>query len=138
MDNRGKHINGLIILAVLATAGLIVPGTGAVFPGGHEAWPIVTAPDLNISGIDVANSTMPVKYQTSPVPIRMEVTISETLIPGPKGEMQAGPRSIGFTTDPLSLLILVVAIIAGAAGVWYLVKRKPVEAEEEDDEKNGD
>ena len=52
----GKHIKGFIILAVLATTGLFVPGIGAVFPGGHDAWPIVTAPDLNVSGIDMANS----------------------------------------------------------------------------------
>jgi hypothetical protein len=134
----GKHTQGRIILAVLAIAGLLVPGTGAVFPGGHEAWPIVTAPDLNTSGIDVVNSTIPAKHQTSPVPIRVEVIISETLIPGPKGEMQAGPRSIGFAADAVSLLILVVLIIAGAVGVWYLVRRKPGEAEEEDDEENGE
>lgn len=130
----GKHIKGLIILAVLATAGLLVPGIGAVFPGGHDAGPIVTAPDLNVSGIDVANSTMPAKYQTSPVPIRIEVTISETLIPGPKGEMAAGPRTIGFSTDPLSLAILIVAVVAIAAGTWYVVKRKTEEVEEEDEE----
>jgi hypothetical protein len=128
----GKHIKGLILLAVLATAGLLVPGIGGVFPGGHDAWPIVTAPDLNASGIDVANSTMPAKYQTSPVPIRIEVTISETLIPGPKGEMTAGPRTIGFSADPLLLAILVVAVVAIAAGIWYVVRRKPEEPDEEE------
>jgi hypothetical protein len=129
----GKHIKGLIILAVLAITGLIVPGIGAVFPGGHDALPIVTAPNLNVSGIDVANSTMPARYQTSPVPIRLEVTISETLIAGPKGEMAAGPRTIGFSVDPLSLAILVIAIVAVAAGIWYMVKRKPEEPGEEDE-----
>jgi hypothetical protein len=128
----GKHIKGLIILAVLATVGLLVPGIGAVFPGGHDAWPIITAPDLNASGIDMANSTMPAKYQTSPVPIRIEVTISETLIPGPKGEMAAGPRTIGFSADPLLLTILVVAVVAIAAGIWYAVRRKPEEPDDED------
>ena len=134
----GMQSNGLIILALLATAGLLVPGTGAVFPGGHETGPIITPPDLNISSINMSNSTMPAKYQTSQVPIRIEVTISDTIIPGPKGEMAAGPRKIGFAIDPVSLLILIVLIIAGAAGVGYLVKRKPVEAEEEKDEENGD
>lgn len=130
----GEHVIGLILLAVLATAGLIVPGIGAVFPGGHDTGPIVTAPDLNVSAIDVANSSIPAKYQASPAPIHIEVTISETLIPGPKGEMAAGPRTIGFTAYPLSLLILVVVIIAASAGVWYLVTRKSQEAEEEDNE----
>jgi len=128
----GKHIKGLIILAILATAGLLVLGIGAVFPGGHDTWPIVTAPDLNRSSIDVANSTMPAKYQTSPVPIRIEVTISETLIPGPKGEMATGPRSIGFSADPLSLAILIVSVIVVAAGTWYIARRKPEDLGDED------
>jgi hypothetical protein len=66
------------------------------------------------------------------------VEVSDTLLPGPKGEMAAGPRTIGFSADPVSLAILVVAIIAGAAGVGYLVKRKPEEEEEEEVEEEGD
>jgi hypothetical protein len=128
----GKYVKGLIILAVLATAGLLVPGIGAVFPGGYDTWPIVTAPDLNASGIDMANSTIPAKYQTSPVPIRIEVTVSETLIPGPKGEMAAGPRTIGFSADPLLLAVLVVAVVAIAAGIWYVVRRKPEDPDDVD------
>jgi hypothetical protein len=115
-------------------AGLLIPGTGAVFPGGHEAWPIVTAPNLNVSGIDGANGTIPAGFQTLPVTIRVEVAISETLIPGPKGEMQAGPRAIGFSADPVALAILVVAILAGAAGIWYFVRRRPEEPEENTEE----
>ena len=75
---------------------------------------------------------MPAKYQTSPVPIHIEVTISETLIPGPKGEMAAGPRTIGFSADPLLLAVLVVAVVAIAAGIWYAVRRKPEEPDDED------
>jgi hypothetical protein len=125
----GRHNNGLIILTVLV-AGLLFPGTGAVFPGGHEVWPIVTAPNLNASGIDVTNSTIPADFPTHQVPVRIEVMISETLIPGPKGEMQAGPRSI----DPAALLTLVVAIIAASAGMWYLTKRRPQEPDGGDEE----
>jgi hypothetical protein len=134
----GKHSKGLIIFAVLATAGLLVPGIGAELSGGHDTGPIVTAPDLNLSGTDMANSTMPSRYQTSPVPIRIEVTISETLIPGPKGEMAAGPRTIGFATDPVSLAILVVLILAASAGLWYLTKRRPEETTEKDEEEGGE
>jgi hypothetical protein len=133
-----KHLNGLIIFALLAAAGCPAIVTAVMFPGGHEAGPIVTEPNLTISGTDFKNSTIPAKYQASPIPVRVEVTISDTLIPGPKGEMEAGPRTIGFSADPVSLLFLVVLIIAGAAGVWYLVKRKPSEAEEEKDEENGE
>jgi hypothetical protein len=132
MDTREKHVKGVIIFAILATAGLLVPTIGAVLPGGPDTWPIVTAPDLNISGSDGANRSMPAKYQTSPVPIRIEVMLSETLIPGPKGEMAAGPRSIGFSADPLSLAILIVAVLVVAAGTWFMARRKPEEPGEED------
>jgi len=134
----GNHSKGLFIFAVLATAGLLVPMIGAVFPGGHDTGPIVTAPDLNLSGIDMANSTLPSRYLTTPAPILIEVTISETLIPGPKGEMAAGPRTIGFTTDPVSLAILVVLILAASAGLWYLTKRRPEGTIEKDEEEGGE
>lgn len=59
--------------------------------------------------------------------INVKVEISDTSLPGPKGEMAAGPRSIGFSADPHSLVILVIAIVAVAGGMWYMVKRKPDE-----------
>jgi hypothetical protein len=51
-----------------------------------------------------------------------------------KGEMAAGPRTIGISAGPVSLAILIVAIITGAAGVGYLVRRKPEETEDEEEE----
>lgn len=113
--------------------GLIVPGMVAVVPMGYSDGPIATGPDFNISGVDPGNSTIPVKYQATPEPVRVEVTISDTLIPGPKGEMQAGPRAIGFAADPVTLLILAVAILAGVAGVWYLTRMRSDESEESAD-----
>jgi hypothetical protein len=112
---------------------LAVPFAGAVLPGAHENWPVRTEPDFNLSGNDSANSTIPAMYKVAPESVRVEVMISDTLIPGPKGEMQTGPREI----DPTMLLILVVAIIAASAGMWYLTKRRPQEPEGEDEE-NGD
>lgn len=117
----------------MALTCLGIPVISAMTPEEtRQIWPIVTAPDLNISGSDGANRSMPARYQTSPVPIHIEITLSETLIPGPKGEMAAGPRSIGFSADLLSLAILIVALLVIAAGTWYLVKRKPDEPDEED------
>jgi len=125
----GKHIKGLIILAVLATAGLLVPGIGAVFPGGHDAWPIDTRPELNVTSVNITNLSIPAMTPSSL--IRVEVAISDTPLPAQKGEMAAGPRTIGFSSEPLTLATWGVVIIAGAAGVWYLVKRKPKEQDEE-------
>ena len=136
MESTGREKSGFIILALLAVVGLIVPGIVAAVPGGHDGGPIATGPDFNLSGVDPVNSTIPAKYQATPEPVRVEVTISDTLIPGPKGEMQAGPRTVGFAADPVTLLILAVAILAGAAGVWYLARMRPEEpgerAEEEE------
>jgi uncharacterized membrane protein len=58
--------------------------------------------------------------------------MSDTLLPAPKGEMEAGPRTIGFSFDPVFLVIVIIAIVAGAAGVWYLMKRKPDEHDEDE------
>jgi len=134
----GKRSNGLILLAVLAVAGLLVPGTGAVFPGGRQTDTVITPPDLNVNSSNFSNRTMPSDYQTIQKPYRVEVTISETLIPGPKGEMQAGPRSIGFTLSPALLLIFSLAVAVIGAGCWYILMKKPAEepAEESDDEEN--
>jgi hypothetical protein len=130
VESTGRGNHGFIILALLAAVGLIVPGIVATAPGGYDGGPIATGPGFNLSGVDPVNSTIPAKYQATPEPVRVGVTISETLIPGPKGEMQAGPRTIGFATDPVTLLVLAVAILAGVAGVWYLARSKPEEPEE--------
>ena len=134
VESTGRGKNGIIILALLAVMALIIPGIIAAAPGEHDGGPIATGPDFNQSGVNPVNSTIPVKYQATPEPVRVEVTISDTLIPGPKGEMQAGPRAIGFAADPVILLVLAVAILAGAAGVWYLARRRPEEPEENAEE----
>ena len=109
-------------------------GSSRQSPSGHDDGPIATGPDFNQSGVNPVNSTIPAKYQATPEPVRVEVTVSDTLIPGPKGEMQAGPRAIGFAADPVTLLVLAVAILAGAAGVWYLARMRPEEPEESAEE----
>jgi hypothetical protein len=134
VESTGRGKNRFIILAMPAAAGLIVRGIIATVPGGHDGGPIATGPDLNLSGVDLVNSTIPAKYQATPEPVRVGVAVSETLIPGPKGEMQAGPRTIGFAADPVLLLILAVAILAGVAGCWYLARRRPEEPEHSTEE----
>lgn len=125
---------GIIILVLLAVS----VASAAVPEDTRQAGPIVTDPDLNLTGTDIANHSIPSRYGISPTLIDMKVELSDTALPGPKGEMAAGPRTIGFTTDPISLALLVLAIIAGAAGVWYLVKRRPEDLEEEGDEEGGE
>jgi hypothetical protein len=115
---------------VFIIVSLAVPLAGAAGPNGTRQ----AGPELNITGVDIANHSIPSRYGILPTLIDVKVEISETSLPGPKGEMAVGPRTIGFSVDPVSLAILVVAIIAVVSGVWYLIRRKPEETEEEDDE----
>ncbi|MDD1691507.1 MAG: hypothetical protein LUQ66_12720 [Methanoregula sp.] len=117
----------LFILVSLAMMYLVMPITSAAVPGDNQqAWPLVTNPELNVTGADIANLSPPSRYEITPT-IRVEVRVSDTLLPAPKGEMEAGPRTIGFSFVPVFLVI--IAIVVGAAGVWYLMKRKPDEDE---------
>lgn len=104
----------------------------------RQAGPIATGPELNITGVDITNHSIPSRYEVSPTLIEVKVEISDTSLPGPKGEMAAGPRSIGFSADPFSLAILVIAIVSIAGGTWYMVKRKPEEDEEDGDEESSE
>ncbi len=124
---------------VFILVSLAVPVASAIVPGDtRQAWPIVTSPELNATGINITNHSIPSRYGISPTLIDVRVEVSDTSLPGPKGEMAAGPRTIGFSSDPLSLAILVVAIVAITAGVGYMVRRKPEEDEEEGDEESGE
>ena len=64
--------------------------------------------------------------------INVNIAISDTFLPGHKGEMAAGPRSTGISAEPLSLAIQVIAIVTVTVGMWYLMRRKPDEPDEED------
>ena len=113
------------IIIALLSLGIFcqsVPGAGAAGPA--DGWPMNTSPELNGSGFDLANQTLPSHYAVTPVPIRVEVRISDTLLPVAKGEMAAGPRSIGFSIEPVTLGILLILVIAVAAGAGYLMKKK--------------
>jgi hypothetical protein len=137
----GTYKTGLIILAVFAITGLLFPGTSAVLPGGYyQTGPVVTPPDLNVSDSDITNHSIPSRYLAPPIAVRIEVTVSDTLIPGPKGEMQAGPRSIGVTLSPALFLFFILAAAVIGAGTWYILKKEPVEekAEKNDEEKTGE
>ncbi|MCK9631274.1 MAG: hypothetical protein M0R30_06480 [Methanoregula sp.] len=120
------------ILVSLAMMYMIMPITSAAVPDDNrQAWPIVTSPELNVTGADIANLSPPSRYEITPT-IRVEVKMSDTLLPAPKGEMEAGPRTIGLSFVPVFLAIVIIAIVAGAAGVWYLMKRKPGEKDEDE------
>ena len=112
---------------------LAVPVISAAVPDDNrQAGPLITSPDLNVTGANVTNHTMPSRFKITPTLIRVEVRDSDTSLPAPKGEMALGPRTIGFTFDPVSLVIVIIVIVAGAAGAWYVMKQKPVEKDEDE------
>jgi len=112
---------------------LVVAVTGAAAPGdGQQAGPLATIPEFNVTDADIGNRTIPAGYEVAPTPVRVEVTISDTRLPAPKGEMAEGPRSIGVSFYPASLAVVIIVLIAIAAGVWYLAKRKPDERDEDE------
>lgn len=107
-----------------------------MFPGGKDAWPVATEPDLNLTGVNLTNLTVPAQYQATAAPVRLEVTVPDTVIPGPKGEMQAGPRAIGISGDPVAFILAATVILVLAAGIRHLARKKSVADEgHEDNEK---
>ncbi len=120
----------LVLLAVTAS------GNAATAPDNRTG-PVITPLDLIVNGTDVGNLTVPAKYGTNPIPVRVEVTVPDNLIPGPKGEMQAGPRSIGFTLSPALLVIIALAVVLFAAGSWLILTRKSTDEEAEQTGEDG-
>jgi hypothetical protein len=121
------------VLVSVAVLLLAVPLASAAVPGNNSrVSPYGTTPDLNVTAGALPNHTMPAQYAITPTPIRIEVGISETSIPAPKGEMAAGPRSIGFSFEPVMLVILILVVAAVSAGMWYMIQRKPDENNEDE------
>lgn len=112
-----------------------------VLPCAYAADPAVTGnsgqgingTEFDARGIDLANNSIPHQYGVTPARVDIKVEVSGTSFPGPKGEMAAGPRTIGFTADPGSLLVILLGIIGVSAGFLYLIKRRPEEPADEDD-----
>jgi hypothetical protein len=128
MSVRTAGLFLLVAFAVLWTAVPLASG-GAV----NNTWAAYTGTGLepNFTGGVFANRTIPAEYAIPPTPIRIEIRLSETSLPATKGEMAVGPRSIGFSFEPGTLAILILVVVA-SAGMWYLVRRRPVEEDEEE------
>lgn len=113
-----------VVLIILVS--IAVPCVTAAVPEEtRQAGPVLTAPELDVTGVNITNHSIPSRYAVPPTLVDIKVELSETALPAPKGEMASGPRTIGFAADPVTLAILAVAIVVAAAGVWYLVRRRP-------------
>ncbi len=131
VDCVKRYAAGAFILMVLA--GGIASGIDP--EGGRQEELVAEGPDLNITGIDIANHSVPAHYAIHPTPIDLKLELPDTLLAAAKGEMASGPRTIGFTADPIALALMIIGISAGIAGFWHLATRRPEEevvAETED------
>jgi hypothetical protein len=113
------------IIVALALVSPVIPVISAAVPGvTSQVSPFITYPDLNVTNGSVTNLTPPSEYRMTPTLLQVQVELPDTALPAPKGEMAAGPRAIGFSTDPVSLAIVVLIVAALAAGTWYFLIRK--------------
>jgi|WetSurMetagenome_2_1015567.scaffolds.fasta_scaffold00208_2 hypothetical protein len=125
-----RRTRGVFLIVSLIVSSLAVPiicaegGNGIVLP--------LTTPDLNVSVGAFINGTLPSRYAVTPTPIRIEVRVAETHLPAAKGEMAAGPRSIGFSFEPVSLVMLGILIAIVSAGMRYIIRRTPAQPEEKE------
>jgi hypothetical protein len=93
-----RNVTAVLIILI----SLPLPVASAVVSADtRQAWTIVASPELNMtSGANITNHTIPSWYEMSPPPINVKVEIPDTSLPGAKGDMAAGLRSIGFSADP--------------------------------------
>jgi hypothetical protein len=120
-------------VAVLLLVLLAVPYTCTAIPEDPpQNSPLVADLEFNVTGVNITNHSIPSRYAVTPSLIDVRFELSDTSLPAQKGEMASGPRTIGFSADPVVLVLLVIVISAVTARIWYLVRRKPEEPEHED------
>jgi hypothetical protein len=115
----------VFFLCSLAIFGLCMPVTSAAVPAGDgQGHALVTTAALNVTNASLANATIPAQYQVTPTLIRVGISTNDAALTGPKGEMVAVPRTIGFSLGPEMLAIVIIMIVAIGIGAWYSLKQK--------------
>jgi hypothetical protein len=123
-----------LLIMLLAALPLLIPVTSAAAADrGGSLYVLPTITDLAVSKVSLSNSSIPSRFQVEPTLIDVRISVSAISLPAAKGEMAQGPRTIGFTTTPEPLLIVIIAVVAatGAVGVYHVLKRKKDKAHEE-------
>ena len=115
----------VILLCSCAILGLCMPAASAAVPAeGGQGQALVTSTELNVTNASPANATIPAQYQVTPTLLQIGVSTNDSSLDGPKGEMAAVPRTIGFSTTPETLVIVIIGIAAIGLGARYSLKRK--------------
>jgi hypothetical protein len=121
-----------IFIIVAALAILFIPATSMAIPDdSHPVNTLVTSRALNVTNASLPDPSALPEYRVTPEPVKVQVQISDTLSSAPKGEMALGPRTIGFSTDPMVLAagIIIVAVI-GFSVLWYIRRNRDEEKEQ--------
>jgi hypothetical protein len=130
--NKKTTIPGLLFLVSLTLILSLIPSPGAAVANGSQQEFVLPATlDLAVTNVSAENGTVPEEYRITPTLVDVRVGVSETSLPGPKGEMASGPRTIGFSATPATIVVLIAALAAGAGGAWYVLRRKTGEETEE-------
>lgn len=102
---------------------------GAAEPG--ETGPFFTPVEINTTNTSLDPSALPPEFRETREQVVVSAELNETVLPAPKGEMAAGPRSIGFSFDPLVIAAAAIAVVVIGAGiVWYWRKNRGREKKE--------
>jgi len=122
---KSKPVFLVVILCSLAVFGLCIPTISAAIPVSDEqTHALVTTATFNVTNASLANATIPAQYQVTPSLIRVGISTNDSSLGGPKGEMAAVPRTIGFSISPEMAAIVIIVTAAIGLGAWYTLKRK--------------
>jgi hypothetical protein len=119
-----------LVIVSVAVLVICIPVAGALPHATDPILRLTEPPVLNVTNASLENSTVLAQYPVTPTPIRIGVDYQET-IPGVKGEMGAGPRFIGFSFPPATLVVVLALAIVVVASIGWLVWRKRNEKDEE-------
>jgi len=117
----------VLILVFLAFTG--IGPAGATEPAQTGAF--ITPVEINTTNTSLDPAALPPEFRETRERVVVSTELNETVLAAPKGEMAAGPRSIGFSFDPLVIAAAVIAIVAiGGCIVWYRRKNPSPEKKE--------
>ncbi len=116
-------IASVVALVVCISASSASPYMNDQIPGFAEAR------DLNVTHASLPNETIISKYPITPTPIKIGIMYEGTVAEA-KGEMAAGPRTIGVSLSPGTFVVVLIAVVAVVTSIGYLMWRKRKEGDE--------
>jgi hypothetical protein len=130
MDGTTRSAGSIfsVIAVTLALAVLLIPAVSIAVPDDSKnPGTVITISTLNVTNASLPNNSAPQEYQITREPVKIQAVVTGTVLPAPKGEMAAGPRTIGVSMDPILLAAGIIILVAAGIGVLLYIRRKPEE-----------